>query len=240
MPVAHRGLHGNARPENSRAAFAAAADAGFSIELDVRQSRDGEVVVYHDADLERLTGSSGLVGETDAATLRELSLCGTTETIPLLEDVLALIDDRAPLWIEIKHEGDGSLIGSRVCGALSGYAGRVALMSFHAPAIEDARCCAPTIPRGLLFSPPGSSPGGGHSGERVHNERDWVTSVIVDVQRLGAVFVGCDVRGLPYEPVRHLRGKVSILGWTVTSAASEEKARTWCDNVIFEGYTPEV
>ena len=45
---AHRGLHGNGVPENSLAAFSAAADAGYGIELDVQLSRDGVVMVFHD------------------------------------------------------------------------------------------------------------------------------------------------------------------------------------------------
>ena len=53
---AHRGLHGNGIPENSLAAFRLAAEAGCGIELDVQLSRDGEVMVFHDYTLTRMTG----------------------------------------------------------------------------------------------------------------------------------------------------------------------------------------
>src|SRR5919108_245602 len=95
-PIAHRGLHDAAagRPENSLAAFAHACAHGFPAELDVRLTRDREVVVFHDRSLGRLTGAAGRVEERDAAALRRLRLLGTDERVPLLRDTLELVDGR--------------------------------------------------------------------------------------------------------------------------------------------------
>ena len=73
---AHRGLHTRDRavPENSLEAFRLAARAGYGIELDVRLSRDGQVVVFHDDDLKRVCGVDKRVDELDWAELRELRL----------------------------------------------------------------------------------------------------------------------------------------------------------------------
>ena len=78
-PIAHRGLHAarDGRPENSLAAFAHACALGFPAELDVRLTRDGEVVVFHDRALRRLTGAAGRVEDRAAAELRALRLLGT-------------------------------------------------------------------------------------------------------------------------------------------------------------------
>jgi hypothetical protein len=57
-PFAHRGLHGPGVLENSRAAFTAAVDGGFGIELDVQASREGEAFVFHDSELDRLADAS--------------------------------------------------------------------------------------------------------------------------------------------------------------------------------------
>ena len=59
-PIAHRGLHDAraGRPENSLAAFDRACALGFPAELDVRLTRDREVVVFHDRALRRLTGAA--------------------------------------------------------------------------------------------------------------------------------------------------------------------------------------
>ena len=230
-PIAHRGLHDRSqgRPENSRAAFAAAADAGYAIELDVRLAQDGTLVVFHDAGLERLTGNAGVVAQMPAAVLTDLCLHETGETIPLLEEVLDLVGDRVPVVVEVKSESEAGPVAEKVCAAIAAHRGRVALMSFDAAVLEGARGAAPDIPVGLLFS---------LSGALLRTGSDWATDVVKRVERLGASFVGCDVRGLPYDPVPGLRGKVSVLGWTVTSPAAEKSARRWCDNIIFEGYQP--
>ena len=83
---AHRGLHSRNRSvaENSLEAFRLAAAAGYGIELDVQLSKDGQVVVFHDATLQRVCGVEGRVDEKTYAELSQLSLCGTGSGIPLL------------------------------------------------------------------------------------------------------------------------------------------------------------
>ncbi len=222
--IAHRGLHDRAlaRPENSQAAFAAAVRRGYAIELDVRLSSDGEPVVFHDADLSRMTGTAGTVAQTPAAELTRLSLLGSTEKIPLFGDVLGAVDGAVPIAIEVKSEGEPDALTRSVCDTLSRYDGRFALMSFDPVVLDTVEECAPNVPRGLLFS---LRPG-----------IDWPAEIM---DRVGSLhFVGCDVRGLPYDPVPALQGKIPVLGWTVTSPEVEKLARRWCDNFIFEGYDP--
>ena len=99
---AHRGLHGSGRAENSISAFRAAVEAGFGIELDVRLSADGELVVFHDDELSRVTKEEGRVDSRTAKELSEIKLCGTGDGIPTFKEVLALVDGKVPLLIEIK------------------------------------------------------------------------------------------------------------------------------------------
>ena len=102
---AHRGLHTRDRavPENSLEAFRLAARAGYGIELDVRLTRDGQVVVFHDNDLKRLCGVDKRVDELDWAELQKLKLCGSEEGIPLFSDALDVIRGRGPLIVELKN-----------------------------------------------------------------------------------------------------------------------------------------
>ncbi|GIX14252.1 MAG: hypothetical protein KatS3mg118_2211 [Paracoccaceae bacterium] len=83
-PVAHRGLHDPARGviENSRAAIARAAAAGYGVEIDIQLSADGEAMVFHDDDLERLTPEAGPLRLRSAAELSRIPLRGSAETIP--------------------------------------------------------------------------------------------------------------------------------------------------------------
>ena len=77
-PIAHRGLHNNKDIiENTIESFELAIKNNFSIELDVVLSKDGEVMVFHDYDLNRLAGSNKLINDCTANELRNIKLPGT-------------------------------------------------------------------------------------------------------------------------------------------------------------------
>jgi len=107
--IGHRGAKAYA-PENTLASFHAAADLGIEwVETDVKLTKDGVPIIFHDDDLSRCTNGSGLVAETDFKTIQELdagmwfgdSFMG--EKIPSLEDALNVIIDRGlGLNLEIK------------------------------------------------------------------------------------------------------------------------------------------
>ncbi len=105
-PIAHRGLHDIAKgvPENSLLAFQKAIEGDYAIELDVRLTGDGQVVVFHDPDLRRLCGREGIVAQIPLAELKELTLLGTQEKVPSFRDVLDMVKGRVPLVVEIKKE----------------------------------------------------------------------------------------------------------------------------------------
>ncbi|MDE7158502.1 MAG: glycerophosphodiester phosphodiesterase, partial [Clostridiales bacterium] len=103
IPVAHRGLHDNIYPENSMGAFRAAMREGYSIEMDVRLSKDGKLVVFHDDNLERMTGANLAVVDYTWEELSRLKLAGTNERIPLFSEFLKTVNGQVPLLIEIKN-----------------------------------------------------------------------------------------------------------------------------------------
>ncbi|MBE6861834.1 MAG: hypothetical protein E7497_02905 [Ruminococcus sp.] len=98
----HRGLHGSGVPENSIPSFENAIAAGIGIELDVRLSRDGVPVVFHDKTLKRMCGDKRKVSELTVSELKKLRLSGTDETIPTFEELLSVVRGRVPLMIETK------------------------------------------------------------------------------------------------------------------------------------------
>lgn len=100
--IAHRGSSLRA-PENTMAAFALAIDEGAdAIELDVRESRDGVVVVLHDPDLMRVAGRTEAAAALDASELTKLDV-GRGEHIPTLDAVIDLVAARGlTLHVEIK------------------------------------------------------------------------------------------------------------------------------------------
>jgi glycerophosphoryl diester phosphodiesterase len=233
-PIAHRGLHDRAerRIENSRAAVAAAVEAGYGVEIDVQASADGEAMVFHDDTLDRLTGETGPIRARSATELRAMRLRGSTETIPTLAEILALAT--TPLLVEIKDQsgcfgpkGVGPL-AERVAALLAAHPGPVAVMSFNPDTVAAFAEAAPAIARGLTAGPPEDFPGAADPGALARLERAGA---------LGADFVSYNWRALPTPETAALRARaVPVLCWTIRSAEEEAQARRHADNVTFEGY----
>ena len=148
---AHRGLHEPGCPENSMAAFRAALEAGYGIELDVHLLRDGGLAVIHDHLLKRTTGAEGTVEDLTVSQLRDYRLEGTQEMIPTLQQVLELFDGKAPLIVELKAHGSsyGELC-RRVCDVLKTYPGAYCVESFDPRCVYWLKKHAPHIIRGQL------------------------------------------------------------------------------------------
>lgn len=130
-PYAHRGLWGGEVPENSLAAFALAADRGFAIELDVQLSKDGTVMVFHDYTLTRMCGKDVLLADLTEGELRACRLGNTDERIPTFAEVLALVDGRVPLLIELKGESGNTALCPAVAALLDEYKGEWCVESFN-------------------------------------------------------------------------------------------------------------
>ena len=130
---AHRGLHDREKgiPENSMAAFKRAAANGFGAELDVHLMKDGKLAVIHDASLLRTAGAEVYIEDLTAEALEQYPLEGTEQRIPLLEEVLPLFTDRAPLIVELKAErGNAEALAAAASRVLKKYKGAYCVESF--------------------------------------------------------------------------------------------------------------
>ena len=224
VPFAHRGLHGEALVENSRSAIAAAVEQGFGVELDVQLSGDGEAMVFHDYELDRLTAGRGRIAALAAAELQAIPLRGCGEAIPRLAEALAIVRGRAPLLIEVKSpDRQVARLCAAVAEALAGYEGPGAVMSFN-PEVGAwfARNAAPVI-RGLVVT---------ESGRR--GPRGWVERPLA-LWRARADFLAYDVRDLPspFAGAARRRG-LPVYTWTVRSDSDRARAEAHADQIIFE------
>ena len=224
QPYAHRGLHGGAVIENSRAAFRAAIALGHGIETDVQAARDGEAMVFHDASLDRLTGSTGEVAAHTPAELGRIALTGTAETIPQLPEILALIAGRVPVLIEIKAKGPRiAPLCLSVRRALEGYRGDAAIMSFNPLVGAWFHENAVRIVRGLVVTEEGKS------GAKGAVER-WAS-----MAKAKPDFLAYDVRDLPSKFAAAARARgLPVLTWTVRNAEAERRAFAHADEAIYE------
>jgi glycerophosphoryl diester phosphodiesterase len=222
-PFAHRGLHGDGRIENSRAAFEAAIEARHGIELDVQISSDGQAMVFHDERLERLADHAGPVCGMVRAELERIRLRDSDETIPSLAEVLALIAGRAPLLIEVKTPGrEAGALSRAVAEALSGYDGPVAVMSFNPEVGHWFARHAPARLRGLVVT------------EKGRKWRGWLKRRLA-LWRSKADFLAYDIRDLPsgFAESAQRRG-LRVLTWTVRSVKDRARAAEHADQIIYE------
>lgn len=134
---AHRGLHGDGIPENSMAAFWAAKEGGYGIELDVHLMSDGNLAVIHDSSLKRTTGVDAIIEDMTAPELENYRLEGTDEKIPLLSQVLNLYQGAAPIILELKsYRGNYKELCDAAVALMLEYGGSYCMESF------DPRCIA--------------------------------------------------------------------------------------------------
>ena len=148
---AHRGLHGNGIPENSMAAFKAALDAGYGIELDVHLLSDGNLAIMHDSLLNRTTGQPGRIEDLTTEQLKDYPLEGTEETIPEFMDLLTLYNGKAPLIVELKPmDGNHAQLTETACKMLESYPGPYCLESFDSRCILWLKKNRPDLIRGQL------------------------------------------------------------------------------------------
>jgi glycerophosphoryl diester phosphodiesterase len=152
--IAHRGDSAHA-PENTLAAIRAAFELTprpHFVEIDVHASRDGELVVIHDDDLARTTGSAGRVSRSDWAQLSELragysekfGAAFADEPLPRLHEVLDLAADyQGSIMIEVKVRGAGRAVGELL--RERGEIARHMVASFEAAAIVGAAMTAPGV-----------------------------------------------------------------------------------------------
>jgi glycerophosphoryl diester phosphodiesterase len=213
-------------PENSLSAISAAIAQGFGIECDVQQTGDGQAVVFHDWELDRLTAESGPVARRSAAELARIALGGGNDRIPRLTDMLGMVHGRAPLLIELKTRRERRIapLCLAVRRALEGYAGPAAVMGFDPRVGAWFRRHAPHVVRGLVVSEEGART---LSGSFRRQCALW---------QARPDFLACDVRDLPspFAAARRRRG-LPVLAWTVRTPAQRRRAADCADALIVEG-----
>ena len=228
---AHRGLHTEDKdvPENSMPAFTAAVDAGYGIELDIQLSKDGEVVVFHDDDLQRVCGVPGRVDAHSYEELRGFALLGTKQHMPLLSDVLDLVDEQVPLLIELKTGPHNKQLCENAWRVLRTYDGDFCVQSFDPRIVRWFRTHAPGILRGQLAAP-GKDLASGAVG--------YAVSTLLCNFLGRPQFISYKVGPRPFT-ARFAERFAMRFAWTVRPGDDVKAIQAQNDAVIFEFFRPE-
>ena len=228
-PIAHRGLHDDIIPENSIPAFERAIESGFNIEIDVHLSADGQLVVFHDADLKRMCGVEKAVKDCTVEELKTYRLKNTEYTIPTLDEFMKLVNGKVGILCEVKGINPfDTTIAKATIEAFKTYDGNVALQSFNAGAV-------------ICFRKDGGRPFGqlitwGWGDAEKCAKMNWMGKLhICKISK--PQFIAYDVRTCKdaekYINKQKKKGKPIII-WTVNSPEKLALARSIGDNIIFE------
>ena len=146
--IAHRGFSAR-HPENTLRAFRAAEQLGVDmVECDVHRTSDGQLIVIHDASLDRTTDGRGPVRERTLEDLRRLD-AGAGERLPTLEEVLAAVD--LPVVVEVKTpEAVEPLIA--LYRARPGLKERLWPISFGHALVKALNDAVPGLTSGVLYA----------------------------------------------------------------------------------------
>ncbi|MFJ8938979.1 glycerophosphodiester phosphodiesterase [Streptomyces sp. NPDC102365] len=194
LTIGHRGIMG-VEPENTLRSFIAAQQAGLDlIELDLHLSKDGALVVMHDADVDRTTDGSGPIAEKTLAELRVLD-AGRGERVPVFEEVLDAVT--APLQAEIKDVAAARALAEVM--NRRDLVGRVEVLSFHDEAIAEIARLVPGVRTALVASRYG-------------------VDVVERATAVGATTLVLNIRRLTLETVERARkADLRIIGWVVNT-----------------------
>lgn len=200
-------------------AFESALACGYPIELDVQYLSDSRVAVFHDSYLSRMTEQTGSIMSRSSDEVSKIKLLNTDQTIPLLEDVLDLINGSVPVIVELKSRKSIGRFEHQVYKLLSQYKGEFAVESFNPLSMKWYKENAPEFLRGLLSG----FLGRGRLFAKLSKPH----------------FLVCDIRYLPSTPISTLRAKgYPVIGYTAKSKFDYERVAEYCDNIIFEGFLP--
>ncbi|GAA1006609.1 glycerophosphodiester phosphodiesterase [Streptomyces sp. F-3] len=192
-------------PENTLRSFVAAQQAGLDvIELDLHLSKDGALVVMHDAEVDRTTDGSGAIADKTLAELRSLD-AGRGERVPVFEEVLDAV--RTPLQAEIKDVAAARALGEVM--RQRDLTSRVEVSSFHDEALVEIARLVPGVRTALVA-------------------QYYGTDVVERAVAAGAATLCLDLRRLTLEIVEHARrADLRVFAWVVNTPEHLRLARAF-------------
>ena len=230
--IAHRGLHDNLAPENTFSAFLKANKLHLPIEFDVQLTKDNQVVVFHDKSLERLVGVKKNIYECTYDELKKYKIKGTNEKIPLLKEVLDLIDGTSFLDIEIKDYKRIFKLVEIVSNLMQNYNGKYQVKSFNPLIVYLYKRKNPHINCGVLVS-------------NFDNTKlpGFVKKFLLDLKYIRIYkpdFIAYNIDKINEKIIKKIRDKnIELHLYTIDTLEKLKKARVLCNTIIFEKITIE-
>lgn len=231
--IAHRGLYNNKEGivENTIKAFNKAIEKGYAIELDVQILKDGNLIVFHDDNLLRLTGINKRVYDSTLEYIKSVNLLNTNEKIPTLKEVLDTVLGKVPLVIEIKSGIFSHGIEKKLYDVLKEYNGKFCIESFNLFNVLWFKNNAQSIPRGLLTTKDYST---------LRRLLISITNNLSFADKLLKLdFLACNYKNINPKLIKRIKNSnIHLFAWTINNEEEYERLKNLCDGIIFENFIP--
>lgn len=214
--IAHRGIHDSYIVENTLLAFLKAVEKGYAIELDVRLLKDDVIVVYHDFNLQRLTGINKLI---ESCTLKDISNIKINDKyyIPTLEQVLKLVEGKVPIYIDVKGNIGNYKLEEILLDLLKEYRGEIFIQSFNPRTIRWFRKKESRYKYGLItFNYP---------------QYNILKKLFIHLQ---VDFIVCYIKNISDKRLQKIRKNKRLIGWTIKKYSEIVKYQPFVDKFICE------
>lgn len=239
IPIAHRGYHTAEIPENSLLSAENAIRNGYAIELDVRVTKDGQLIVFHDEYTKRCLGLEGRIGHYTYDEIKDIDLLGFKGVrVPLFSEFLRFVNGRVPLLIELKACFGAKHFVENVVKLLRAYHGEFAIQTFNPFDLIKLRKIAPEIIRGQLITKDLSE----MPRERFRDRLGYFIVWLFGFTRFNWFsdpdFYNIDIRCYgKYQKRYAIR---NVLTFVVTNEEEYNRAMRCTDNVVFENMIIEM
>lgn len=223
--IAHRGLHDKDTPENSMGAFKKALEKDIAVEFDVHLLKDNKIVVFHDDNLKRMTGIDKKINEFSYDEIKDIKLANSDEKIPLLEDVLKLVNGKVLLDIELKCDHEKYKLEDALIEVLKDYTGKIVLKSFDYKTVKYLKKKT-SYKVGLLIK--------NLEGKNINKFDRYLLKSNLFLKYIKPDFIACDYRILDYKNIKSFRTKNPIFTWTIKDENILEQVKDKADYFLVE------
>ena len=220
--ITHRGIHDNINIyENTLEAFKLSIKKGYAIELDVRMTKDKQIVVFHDNNTKRLTKKDLIVEENTYQELNNQNILH----IPLLTEVLELVKGKVPLLIEIKPTKKDYELATNLMTILNNYEGKYAIQSFNPKVLYWFKRNYPNVLRGQLSMK--------YTKHKISSIKKYILSKMLFNKITKPNFISYKYNELNIEQIKkYKKQNIYVIGWTITNEKEYNHYKKYYDNLI--------
>ena len=219
--IAHRGVHIDS-PENSKEAIKEAIKKKYIIEFDVHLLKDNTIIVFHDNNLKRMTGTDKDLKDCTYEEIKNIKLLNSENHIPTLKEILELVDGKVPIIIELKYDQKTGKLEKELVKILDNYKGKFCVKSFNPFSIRWFKKNRPDYIRGLLIS------------HKTKKKRFISNRLMIFLTKPD--FISCNYKLYKNKKIRKQMKKIPVIAWTIKNDKNYKKFKNKFYNLIIDVY----